>query len=107
MAAGGSFTKFAGQKACKVGSIETAFCSFVFLAWLHIAKKLFIKCFLKFSIAKMHQNLRKKFHISLHMVQVAKYRRICVKNLLSYLGYSQIWLNLLVDHHHFGGFVTN
>jgi hypothetical protein len=68
----GSFTKFAGLKACKVGSIDGSFLFFFFFfGWVHIAKKLLIKCFLRISIARMHQNVRKKFLISLHMVQVA------------------------------------
>jgi hypothetical protein len=38
------------------------------------------------------------------MVQIGKqkYRRMFLKNLLSYLACGQNWLNLPVDHHHFG-----
>jgi hypothetical protein len=40
----------------------------------------------------------------LYMVQVSsqKYKRMFLRNLLSYLAFSQIWLNLPVDHSHFG-----
>jgi hypothetical protein len=38
------------------------------------------------------------------VVQVGsqKYRRMFLKILLSHLSCSQIWLNLLVDRHHYG-----
>jgi hypothetical protein len=102
---GGASRSSPAKKLAKWESIDGSFWFFLFFCfWLgsYSQKAINQVCFLKISIAKIHQNFKKKFHISLHMVQVAKYRRICVKILLSYLAYSQIWLNLLVDHHHFG-----
>jgi len=75
----GSLTKFAGQKLAKWDPLKAAFCSFVF-GWVHIAKKLLIKCFFEIFNSQNPSKFKKIFHISLHIIQVAKSRRICVKN---------------------------
>jgi hypothetical protein len=87
----------------------------LFFCWQYIAKKAIlriksakIKCFLRFSIAIIRSKFKKNHQISIDgnfyrwVKRVAKSIEGCLKNLFSYLACSQIWLNLLVDHHHFG-----
>jgi hypothetical protein len=72
--------------------------------WLYIAKKknykkiAEIKCFLRFSIARIQPKF-KKFVKFLYMFQISiqKYRRMYFWNTFSYLTCSQIWLNLPMD----------
>jgi hypothetical protein len=60
---GGASRSSAAKKLAKWDQLRAAFCSFCFFVfgWVHIAKKLFIKCFLKMSIATIHiQKFKKK-----------------------------------------------
>ncbi len=71
-----------------------------FFCWLNIAK-------IKFKTIKLIKScgfLSFSTMLYLYMVQVSsqKYKRMFLRNLLSYLAFSQIWLNLPVDHSHFG-----
>ncbi len=59
-------------------------------------------CFLRFSIDRIQPNFKKKLQISTHgSNRVAKKEKDVFKILISYLA-CQNWLNLHVDHHHFG-----
>ncbi len=77
--------------------------------WLYIAKKLYwklsakIKSFLRFSIVRIQPKFKKICQIFTH-VQVCgqKYKKMFLKLYFHILACSQIWLNLHVDHQHFG-----
>ncbi len=62
-------------------------------------KSAILKCLLRFSIARIRSNIVR----FLYMVQVCSQKyEIKYKKLFSYFACSQIWLNLHVDHCHFG-----
>jgi hypothetical protein len=86
-----------------------------FLCWLYIIAKMlykklkvlkscaFFEIFRDFQQPALDKNLR-KIATFLYMVQVCnqKYIKDIFHKKKSYLACNQIWLNLLVDDHHFG-----
>jgi hypothetical protein len=59
-------------------------------------------CFLRFSVARIQPKFEKKRQISARgSNRVAKKEKDVLKIFISYLA-CQNWLNLHVDHHHFG-----
>jgi hypothetical protein len=59
-------------------------------------------CFLRFSIGRIQPKFKKKCQISTHgSNRIAKKEKDVFKILVSYIA-CQNWLNLHVDHHHFG-----